>query len=334
MPRFPLGAIRQPFDPRDHQFKVPNRILATLPPWLDLSDQSGPLLDQADEGCCGPHTAVENINYDQKVEGLLVIPQSRNFIYYNTRVLMDTVGFDSGVDNRSMLKSLNRDGSCSEDLHPYNTSTFTNRPSPAAYQAAAANKITDYAAVTQSLADMQGVLVARHPIIFGFSVYNQLMSDEAAATGVVAMPSGNSVGGHDVLLLGFNATGGLLPGVINGNIWPANTFKFRNHWRNGNRWWGDGGYGYIPFAYAVDPNQAWDFWTIQTVPGIVPPPPSPPVPPVPPTPPPVVVGPTYQQTKTLVDAYFADATRQLPRNYRPFMQSFNKALDQALSRLW
>lgn len=283
------GWRRQQHDPRDFHLRAPARLVSALPATVDLSPRFGPQLNQGNLGACGPNTADEIIEYDLKAETRPVVSASRLFIYYNTRVIMGVqyVNQDSGVDNRSMMKALATYGYCDETLCPYadDDTTFTRKPSAAAYAAALPNKISSYAAVGQNLSQMQGVLASAFGFIFGFSVYQQMMSDEAAATGIIANPSGSSIGGHDVSFLGFTTVDA--PGVKPGNKWPAGTFKFRNHWLNSDGSpWGDGGYGYIPFAYAISAQQAGDFWTINSLPGFTPtPPPVPPVPPSPPAPP-------------------------------------------------
>lgn len=271
MPQFNTkGWLRQPHDPRDRVYLAPRRITRSLPASADLSPGMGPQLDQADLGSCGPNTGDELVNYDQKAEGLPVVSYSRLFVYYNARVIMGTVNQDSGVDNRSMMQALATAGFCPETLWPYDTTQFTVQPPAACYQAGQANKITDYAAVPQDLTQMKGTLAAGRPFCFGFDVFSQIQSDQAAGNGIVADPSGSPIGGHDVSFVGFNDTGNDLPGVLLGNVWPSGYFKFRNHWMNApGRPWGDGGYGYISYGYASGPN-ASDFWVISTVPGGVP----------------------------------------------------------------
>jgi C1A family cysteine protease len=39
-------------------------------------------------------------------------------------------------------------------------------------------------------------------------------------------------------------------------------FTFRNSWGAG---WGQGGYGFMPYAYLLDGNLADDFWTVRTI---------------------------------------------------------------------
>lgn len=278
MTRNLTGWRRQEKDPRDWQYVAPRRVVRALAPTVDLRAGLGPQLDQGQLGSCGPNTADELIEYDQRAEGLPVTSASRLFIYYVTRQIMGTVGQDSGVDNRSLLKALNQYGFAPESLWPYSDDpvTFKRQPPQSVYTAALANRITNYAAVAQQLDQMKGVHAGRFPFMFGFDVFPAMLGDAAAATGIVPDPgpSDSPEGGHDVTFCGY--TDVELPGVKPGNKWPAGTFCFRNHWLNADGTpWGDGGYGYISYAYATGPH-ASDFWVINAVPGGTPTPPNPP----------------------------------------------------------
>jgi hypothetical protein len=264
MPTFKLGLIRQKRDDRDVTFKIPGRVLASLPSSLDISSRMGPQLDQMSLGACGPNTAAESIDCDEIAENISpLVPPSRLFIYYATRDIMGTTDQDSGVDNRSMLKALATYGYCPESMWPYadDATTFTTKPSAACYQAALANRITNYLAVPVVLDQMKASIYLGHSVIFGFEVFQQIMSSQAAQTGVLTTPAStdNSIGGHDVSLVGWDDS--------------TQMFKFRNHWMNGpGQPWGDNGYGYIPYAYATSANWVSDLWVINAVPGGVSPP--------------------------------------------------------------
>ena len=120
---------------------------------------------------------------------------------------------------------------------------------------------------------MRSTIVAGHPFMFGFDVYQQMMSDQAATNGIVAMPPAGStpIGGHDITFCGYNFTGQPLAGVmLAGNKWPAGYWKARNHWMNSpTQPWGDGGYAYVPAAYAINANLSSDFWAINAIPSMI-----------------------------------------------------------------
>jgi C1A family cysteine protease len=195
---------------------------------------------------------------------------SRLFVYYTTRMLMGTLSYDSGVDNRSMLKALAQYGWCDESMWPYNIAKYKHNPPPECFRQAETRKIQSYLAVRQTLEDMKACIAGGDPFIFGFSVYQSI--DEAEATGIIPYPKRNerSVGGHDVILVGYDDA--------------TQMFKLRNSWGN----WGQQGYGWISYKYATNPNLATDFWTVRhsALPDVIPPlPPQPPTPPQPPVPP-------------------------------------------------
>lgn len=319
------GWKRQAFDPRDPHLLLPSYLLRRLTHTADISSGLGPQLDQGEEGSCGPNTADELITFDQKLEEIKELGASRLFIYWFTRYLMGTLNQDSGVDNRTMIQALNRYGFPPESVWPYDDTrgSMLRQPTQQVINEAAANKIADYAAVVQSPDQMKGVIASGKPFMFGFDVYQQIESEQAATNGVVndPSPSESAIGGHDVTFCGYSDV--TKPGVVSGNSWPAGTFKFRNHWMNGpDQPWGDGGYGYISYAYATNPNISGDFWVINTVPkSPVPPGPTPtPTPtPKPPTPTPVPPTPTPVPTPTpipidkikqQIDALFARMEKQ------------------------
>ncbi len=180
-----LGRLPQGKDDRDHLFMVSRRITASLPPAMNLGANMPAQLDQGSLGSCGPNTASEMLQFDQRVEYMAIDPPSRLFVYWMTRYLMNTVNQDSGVDNRTLLSALAKYGQCSEKLWPYDVSKFTQQPNAAAKTAALPNKIVDYAAVAVNQQQMKGCLAAGIPFMFGFDVFQGMMTDQAAATGLV-----------------------------------------------------------------------------------------------------------------------------------------------------
>lgn len=258
-----------------YQWKPPTRILAALPPKWNLVDPLPPApftpaWDQGAEGSCGPHTAAGDILFSQLIQQHLsahAMP-SRRFIYYITQMVMGTLGQDSGVTNRDLLKALARYGYCDESICPYVPGQYRNfKPSAEAFTQAAERKIIEYNPVAQNLDDMRACIASGDPFIFGFSVYNSMETAEVARTGVVPFPRNTDyvVGGHDVLLVAYNDA--------------SQQFMFRNSW---SPQWGVQGYGFIPYSYATHPRLAQDFWTVRKAPFPAPQPPQPPSPPVPP----------------------------------------------------
>jgi C1A family cysteine protease len=260
------GWRRQAPDPRDFQFRPPERRLATLPASFSLLQGMPPPNDQGDIGSCGPNSADHMIRFAQNAAGAFASGSSRLLTYYATRQLMGTLNQDSGVDNRTMLKALAKVGFCDETLWPYDVRLYRTKPPQQAYAAALPNAITNYAVVEQRLEAMKQCLVAGHPFLFGFDVF-EAYEGSAARTGIVPMPSARErpIGGHDNVIFGYDDA--------------SQMFDIQNCW---GRTWGIGGRGKIPYAYATNPDLAGDFWVINALPGhVVPPAPDPLPPPKP-----------------------------------------------------
>ncbi len=280
MTPYGLGWVRQLPDIRDERFAFgPTLASGALPPSYDLSDDPPsvppwePVWNQGSIGSCGPHSMGANVVFNQFIplRGLAAaapVMPSRLFLYYAARTVMGTVGSDSGVSNRDMLKALARYGWCDESLWPYDPAKFTTNPPRAVWDKAAAMAAQIvYRAVAQDLATMKACLVETdRPIIFGFSVYQSMMSAEVQRTGVIPFPTSRDrqAGGHDVLIVGYDDA--------------RQAFRLRNSWGQ----WGERGYGWIPYRYATNPNLAGDFWSVSlTGNDPTPRPPDPPDPPPP-----------------------------------------------------
>lgn len=259
-------------DFRDRVFRSPLRG-DPLPSMVDLSQPAlgspfEPVWDQGNIGSCGSFTACADAVFAAlRQEGGASCPlPSRLFVYYVTRLVMGPqyVSQDSGVDNRSLVKALAKYGWCDDSLWPYDVRKFAQQPPRECFEQAASRRISEYLAVPQSFDGMKECLAGGDPFIFGFTVYDSLMSPEVSRTGVIPLPTrrDRQKGGHDVLVVGYD------------NVKQA--FKLRNSWSKA---WGEDGYGWIPYAYATDPRLASDFWTVRRsgLPSSPPaPPPSPP----------------------------------------------------------
>lgn len=275
--KFTHGWNRQAPDPRDRFFFA--RPVTSVPAFAAVDFSRVPLLNQGQEGSCGPNAMEELIYCDQVQQGLPLVGASRLFGYWWTRFLMGDTAHDTGVDNRTLCKAYATYGFLPEASDPYDDSpaSMVRKPTDAMCAAAMPNRITDYAAVVQGLGQMKGTLAAGKPFLFGFEVFPQIDSDQAAANGILTMPKGTSIGGHDVSLTAYSDVD--RPGELPGSHWPAGHFKGRNHWvRSDGKPWGDNGNIYVPYSYAASAKYAGDFWVVNTVPGGITPPPQPPPP--------------------------------------------------------
>lgn len=207
---------------------------------------TGPVLDQGSLGSCGPNAMASVL-----MHAGYPLP-SRLFIYYETRSVMGTIPFDSGVDNKSMTTAVTDQGWPDEKVWEYDPLKVFDEPTPLAYTDAAARRGAKFAKVP--LGDVNAIkanLWANRPVLIGFLVYESFETDDVRKSGVVPMPTDDDypLGGHDVLIVGWNDMN--------------RTFLFKNSY---GKKWGTRGYGTLPYDYVADPKRAQDFWVLVTKP--------------------------------------------------------------------
>jgi len=205
-----------------------------------------PVYDQGQTSSCTGNAIAAAIEYGVRCQGKHVYTPSRLFIYFNERVMENTVDQpDAGAEIRDGIKSVAHRGVVSEDLWPFDINKVTVQPSPELYDQALKNVIKQYSRVPVKLANVQNVLTHGIPVVFGVTLYESFMSDSVAQNGMVPNPTlhEKAIGGHAMLIVGTTDT----------------HFIVRNSWGEG---WGDGGYCYISHEYLTNQNLADDFWAI------------------------------------------------------------------------
>jgi C1A family cysteine protease len=218
-----------------------------MPENIDLRTNCSPVEDQGKLGSCTANALVGALEFLEKKDGVRFADLSRLFIYYNERVILHTVKVDSGAMLRDGIKTLVKQGVCTEHKWPYTISKFANKPPAPCYKDAPNHQITTYQRIL-TLDEMLACLSEGYPFVFGFTVYESFESPHTAQTGVADMPlPGERVlGGHAVLAVGYDRA--------------AERFICRNSWGTA---WGQKGYFTIPFAYLEDRNLSDDFWTVR-----------------------------------------------------------------------
>jgi len=222
---------------------------------LDLTTKlSAPYAQPYDQGNIGSCTAnascfiyvfdelKQNVNFK-------FLP-SRLFIYYNSRVLSGDVNSDGGSSIRDSVKSLVQSGVCEEKLWPYDPNNLFNKPGAQCYAEGRFCKAVKYAAVNQNLNSLKTALNNGFPINFGFTVYESFESVAVEQTGLMPMPQPGEqiLGGHAVVIVGYDDA--------------MQRFKIRNSWGIN---WGCGGYFWMPYQFATDPNYCNDFWMVTSL---------------------------------------------------------------------
>lgn len=238
-------------DGRDHLYSAPVSRVGPLPPHVDLRPGCPPVYDQGQLGSCTANAIGAAIQFDRTKQALKpdFVP-SRLFIYYNERVIENSVSSDNGAQIRDGIKAVAKLGACDETLWPYDIAKFAKKPPARAYKAALKSKAASYCRVARTLTQMKGCLASGFPFVLGFTVYEGFESDEVAKTGVLNMPTATekTLGGHAVLAVGYDD--------------PSQRFIIRNSWSAD---WGQKGYFTMPYAYLMDENLSDDFWTIRLI---------------------------------------------------------------------
>lgn len=234
-------------DQRDFLFSAVYVKPPVLPASIDLRATCSPVEDQKKLGSCTANSLVGALEFLERKDDVPFEDLSRLFVYYNERAIEHTISSDSGAMLRDGIKTLAKQGVCTEKKWPYVISHFKDKPTKTCYTEAAAHVITSYQRV-QTLDDMRSCLAAGYPFVFGFTVYESFESPEVARTGIMPMPAAKEkvMGGHAVVAVGYNDA--------------DKRIIARNSWGTG---WGQQGYFTIPYEYLTNSKLASDMWTIR-----------------------------------------------------------------------
>jgi len=238
-------------DHRDYILKIaiPESTALASSTIVDLRSLCPPIYDQGDLGSCvsnGTGSAIQF--YQNKTNSVHKFMPSRLFMYYNTRVIENSVSEDNGTTIRDCLISVNKTGVCPETLWPYTISQFAIKPPTIAYTSASAHLVKTYTRIILDLNQMKQCLIDGYPFIFGIELYSSFY--DVGSNGLVSTPSTSDelLGGHCMACVGFDDS--------------KSVFIVRNSWGTS---WGDAGYCYIPYNYLNNSTYTSDLWTIRNV---------------------------------------------------------------------
>ncbi len=243
------GYIPDAKDERDFLYQALRPRTAPLPASIDLRHLCSPVRDQGRLGSCtGFAISVGMREFLLKKLGMAFVKLSPLFIYYEERLMENSVNQDSGAQPRDGMKVLVKMGCAPETDDRYSVRRYKKTPSAQAVTDAAGYKVASYHRLP-ALSDMQACLAGGSGFVLGFKVYESFESQSVAQTGKMPMPQrGESVvGGHAVFAAGYQTD----PGTPGGGY-----LIIKNSWGTS---WGDNGYFYMPFAY-VTPTLVSDAW--------------------------------------------------------------------------
>lgn len=214
-----------------------------LPSSVDLRSRMPPVYNQGALGSCTANALCALVQFlDPRLQG------SRLFVYYNERRKEGTIPDDAGAYLFDGISTLETYGVCPETMWPYNISKFAEAPPNPCYVDAETHQTLVAQTIPNNATTMKNALDQGIPFCVGILVYPAFVSASVSKTGTVPMPSGRPLGGHAVVVVGYND--------------KTQRWILRNSWGTS---WGDKGYFTLPYAYLL--NQAWasDMWMIKQV---------------------------------------------------------------------
>lgn len=240
-------------DPRDMHLMVSEAV--QLPGAVDLRSQCPPVVDQGSIGSCTANSSCSAMAFLEH-KGQQATLYSRLFLYAMTRKIEGTpLSEDSGAEIRDVMKALSTFGVPVETDWPYDTSKFTKEPPDPAKTAALQHKALMYYRCP-SLYTLRASLAQGFPVVIGFSVPDNMMSDQCAKTGIVLPPAPGEAfdGGHAVLAVGYDLNqmcGHEQGAVLCQNSWGTS--------------WGLKGFFWVPMSFWAGGLSALasDCWTIR-----------------------------------------------------------------------
>lgn len=221
--------------------------VGVLPPkvWLN----SAAHLDQLDLGSCTANAASVAVQIVLLKEKSTIFSLSRLLLYYETRKIEGTIKEDAGAFIANVFRAIKKSGICPEFLWDYSNPTkrFAKKPPKKAYDIAKFHREIQYERVMQTLDELKATVAEGYPIIFGFLVYQNFMTDEVANTGIMPPPQGKTLGGHAVCIVGYDD--------------EKQCFRVQNSWGSH---WGKQGDFYMPYDFALSAN-CDDFFSIKFI---------------------------------------------------------------------
>src|SRR5215467_7956053 len=138
-------------DQRDLVYSAPPTFITALPTTINLHPHYPTVYDQGQLGSCTANTISGAIEFERLKQGLSDFVPSRLFIYYNERVIENTVSSDSGAQIRDGIKVVAKYGAPPETDWLYDINKFTDKPPASVFQDAARNQVSSYHRVTRVL---------------------------------------------------------------------------------------------------------------------------------------------------------------------------------------
>lgn len=215
------------------------------------------ILDQGRAESCIANAGIQQLRCEMVRRGLSAPLLSRQFAYYGLRLIEGDQNQDVGGYVRNFYRAANRFGYCSETVLPYNPQlpAINAQPTEKAYMEAAANHIEvgyyriDFGTGPEMQYGRQlaikHAIAAGHTVLFGTAVDINKFQAVKSLTLQEAPSYSATVGGHAMLIVGYDAEG-----VLVANSWGTS--------------WGQDGFGRLSWNYILDPRSS-DFWVLEVI---------------------------------------------------------------------
>lgn len=219
-----------------------------LPVSVDLRPGMPAVYDQGALGSCVAQALSAGVEYLQRrLEVLDVIERpSALALYYEARVMIGHPLSDSGAILADGIAVLRAVGWAPEELWPYDVARYDVTPPYVVTVAGRSRRLVSAEPLAHDLDTLRWELACGHPVCAGIRVYEPF--DQVGEDGAIPLPGGGYRGGHAVMLAGYDDA--------------REAFLLRNSW---GPWWGADGYGWLPYAYALDANECGELHSLRAV---------------------------------------------------------------------
>jgi C1A family cysteine protease len=231
-----------------------------LPQVWDLSQWFSPIERQQRLNDCSAFAVVALVEYYERRLFQSHTDVSIRFLYRTTRKLLQSEAWeegDSGATLRATMKALAQLGVPPEKHWPYDESKFDEEPSAFCYALAQNRKAVSYFRLDSEgvqgkklLNRVKQFLYSGFPVALSFNLYEGGY-DYQTGEFLLPGPGDQAKTGHSVVAVGFDNE--------RKSAGQKGALKIRNCWGS---WWGEGGYGWLPYRYVTNVGLSGDYWCL------------------------------------------------------------------------
>jgi len=238
------------------------RMAVPVPSKASLESLMPPVYDQGSIGSCTANAGCAAFDFKWKVQHGEFVTPSRLDLYQNELRHDGNFPNDAGSYTSSILWVLVNQGVARDTCWPYNPSKLAYAAPKCANDSRGqwkAVKAYDVPNDDNGQSVKRCISILKIPVLTGGYVYQSIFNpikDRSTGEWYVPMPSGRSVGGHEILICGYDDN--LVIAKRKG--WA----RIRNSWGTT---WADKGYSWIPYDYIFNPRQFEDNGSIEIVSG-------------------------------------------------------------------